>query len=193
MKLPVLELTPASFAPYGNLVEMPSRTPDAAGPGWKWWAESALLEGDARPYAIGYLDLEPAALRFDWAERHMRTMELLTPAGGDCLVYVGPPDHLDEPARLPPLARFQVFRIQQGQAVLLDPGVWHGAPLALDRPLNVIVLLPPNTGQDDTTVMRFEETPVIIESPWGFVSASGTWIRPSSVWWPSTGCSSRTL
>lgn len=163
MKLPVLDLTSEAFAQYGKVIEMPRRKVDAAGPGWKWWAESALLEGDARPYAIGYLDLEPADLRFDWAERHMRTMELLIPAGGDCLVYVGPPDHLDEPARLPPLARFQVFRVQQGQAVLLDRGVWHGAPLALDRPLKVIVLLHRNTGLEDTSVMRFEETPVIIE------------------------------
>jgi ureidoglycolate hydrolase len=93
----------------------------------------------------------------------MRTVELIIPAGGDCLVYVGPPDHLDEPARMPPLARFQVFRIRQGQGVLLDRGVWHGAPLALDRPLNAIVLLHQHTGREDTTVVRFPDRPVIID------------------------------
>jgi ureidoglycolate lyase len=163
MKLPILELTPATFAPYGKVIEMPQRKVDAAGPGWQWWGENVFLEGDARPYGIGYLDLEPADLRFDWAERHMRTVELIIPAGGDCLVYVGPPDHLDEPGRIPPLARFQVFRVRPGQGVLLDQGVWHGAPLALDRPLNAIVLLHQHTGQEDTTVVRFAETPVIIE------------------------------
>ena len=161
--LPVEKLTAAAFARYGKVIEMPTRETDATGPGWKWWGENAFLEGDARPYGIGYLDLEPAELRFDWAERHMRSMEMLIPAGGDCLVYVGPPDYLDEPARMPPLASFEVFRVRQGQGVLLEPGVWHGAPLALDERLNVIVLLHRNTGQEDTAVMRFEETPVIIE------------------------------
>jgi ureidoglycolate lyase len=163
MKLPILDLTPAAFAPYGKVIEMPQRKVDAAGPGWKWWGENVFLEGDVRPYGIGYLNLEPADLRFDWAERHMRTVELIIPAGGDCLVYVGPPDHLDEPAHIPPLARFQVFRVHTGQGVLLDRGVWHGAPLALDRPLNVIVLLHQHTGREDTTVARFPDTPVIID------------------------------
>jgi ureidoglycolate lyase len=162
MKLPVLELTAAAFAPYGKVIEMPRRPQDAAGSGWKWWGETALLEGDARPYGIGYLDLQPAELCFDWAERHMRSMELLIPTGGDCLVYVGPPDHPDEPAHLPPLERFEVFRVRQGQGVLLDRGVWHGAPLALERPLNVIVLLHQNTGREDTAVVRFPDSPVII-------------------------------
>jgi ureidoglycolate hydrolase len=61
------------------------------------------------------------------------------------------------------LERFEVFRVRQGQGVLLGRGVWHGAPLALDRPLNVIVLLHQNTGQEDTAVVRFQDTPIIIK------------------------------
>jgi ureidoglycolate lyase len=162
MKLPVLELTSAAFAPYGKVIEMPERTQDAAGTGWKWWGENVLMEGDARPYGIGYLDLQPADLRFDWAERHMRSVELLIPVSGDCLVYVGPPDHQDKPDQMPPLERFKVFRVRQGQGVLLGRGVWHGAPLALDRPLNVIVLLHHNTGKEDTAVVRFSDSPVMV-------------------------------
>ncbi len=162
MKLPIRELSAAAFAPYGQVIEMPERSQDAAGPGWRWWGETVLLEGDERPYGIGYLDLQPADLRFDWAERHMRSMELLIPAGGDCLVYVGPPDHPEQPEQMPPLERFEVFRVRKGQGVLLGRGVWHGAPLALDRPLNVIVLLHQNTGGEDTAVVRFPDSPVSI-------------------------------
>ena len=35
------------------------------------------LAGDDRPFGIGFLRLTPAVLRFDWAERHMRTPEML--------------------------------------------------------------------------------------------------------------------
>jgi ureidoglycolate hydrolase len=91
-------------------------------------------------------------------------MELIIPIQGDCLVYVGPPDHLDNPPQMPPLERFQVFHVRQRQGMLLGHGVWHGAPLALERPLNVVVLLHHNTGQEDRVVVRFPDSPVAIRS-----------------------------
>jgi ureidoglycolate hydrolase len=163
MRLPIQALTSDAFAPFGEVIELPRRAADATGPGWQWWGETTLLAADSRPYGIGYLALQPADLRFDWAERHMRSPEMLIPAGGDCLIYVGPPEHPEEPELLPPLDRFQVFRVRQGQAVLLHPGTWHGAPLAIDVPLNVVVLLLQGTGAADTSVVRFAETPVEIE------------------------------
>jgi ureidoglycolate hydrolase len=78
-------------------------------------------------------------------------------------VYVGPPDDLDQPTHLPDLERFRVFRLREGQGVLLGKGVWHGAPMALDKPLNVTVLLLKDTGKVDGHVVRFEDTPVQIE------------------------------
>jgi ureidoglycolate lyase len=163
MHLPIQELTAEAFAPFGRVIARPARPADATGAGWRWWGETALLQADSRPYGIGYLDLRPVELRFDWAERHMRSAELLIPSGGDCLVYVGPPDYPDEHGRLARLERFQVFRVAQGQGVLLSPGVWHGAPLALDRPLNVVVLLLEGTGAADTSVVRFTDNAVEID------------------------------
>lgn len=93
----------------------------------------------------------------------MRSSELLIPMSGECLVYVGPPLTPHQPGRLPPLTRFQVFRVRPGQGVLLKSGVWHGAPLAVSEPLRVAVLLPQGTGASDTNVVRFEQTPVWIE------------------------------
>ena len=162
MNLPIEPLTPSAFALFGAVIEQPRRAQDASGPGWAWWGENVKLAGGDRPYALGYLDLRPAPLRFDWAERHLLSDELLVPMGGDCLVYVGPPDHLDEPSRLPPLESFRVFRVRLGQGVLLGKGVWHGAPLALDTPLNVVVALLHDTGRVDGHVVRFEDRPVAI-------------------------------
>lgn len=168
MQTTIRELTPDAFAPYGKIVEKPARATDASGPGWQWWGELLELGGGAEPsgarrnYAAGYLDLRPASLRFDWAERHMDSDEMIIPLSGDCLVYVAPADHPDQPAQMPALDQFQVFRVRQGQAVLLNRGVWHGAPLAEDRPLNALVLLLHNTGKQDVFINRFESTPVEI-------------------------------
>ncbi len=162
MQLRREQLTAEAFAPFGRVIEQPEAVPHAMGPGWQWWGEMAHMPGDGRNIAIGYLDLRLAAHRFDWAERHMRSAELLVPMGGDCLVYVGPPEHPEEPGRMPGLERFRVFEVRAGQAVLLAPGVWHGAPLAVDAPLNVVVLLLEGTGSTDTSVVRFEDMPVEI-------------------------------
>ena len=163
MELSIQELTEQAFGPFGKIIAQPDRGEDAQGPGWKWWGENALMESADRPYQIGYLDLKPAELKFDWAERHMRSAELIIPTGGNCLVYVAPPDYPNEPERMPPLERFQVFKVRAGQAVLLDRGVWHGAPLAIDKPLNAIVLLLSRTGELDLSLVRFEENPVSIK------------------------------
>ncbi len=163
MNLSSEPLTAAAFAPFGQVIKRPDGVPNASGPGWQWWGETALLAGDQRPYGIGYLALEPADLRFDWAERHMRSAEVLIPSGGDCLIYVGPPGPPDQPDELPPLDRFRVFRVRQGEGVLLLPGVWHGAPLAIDRSLNVVVLLLQATGATDTHLVRFADTPIEIQ------------------------------
>ena len=162
MELPIQELTEQAFSSFGKVIEQPNRAQDAQGPGWRWWAENALMESEDRPYQIGYLDLTPTELKFDWAERHMRSAELIIPTGGDCLVYVAPPEYPDEPERMPLFERFQVFRVRAGQAVLLDKGVWHGAPLAFDTALHAIVLLLSRTGEVDLSLVRFEDNPVSI-------------------------------
>jgi ureidoglycolate lyase len=164
VRLPVRELSAEAFRPYGRVIDRPGRDHDASGPGWAWWAETVVLEGDGRPWGVGYLDLEPAEPRFDWAERHMRSLESIVPISGTCLVYVAPPEHPDEPDRLPEAERFEVFRVRPGSGVVMGPAVWHGAPLAEGAPARAIVLLLEGTGRLDVTVARFEDEPIEIDN-----------------------------
>jgi len=155
---PPLESRPLdrdAFAPYGTVVEQPAREHDGEGPGWRWWAETARLAETGRAYGIGFLDLRPAPLRFDWAERHERSPEMIFALAGTCLVYVS----AAAPERDAP-GRFEVFRLRSGQGVILAPGVWHGAPLAVDGPAAAMVLLREGTGVEDTAIVRFGELPI---------------------------------
>jgi len=139
--IPVEPLSAEAFAPYGRVVDVPQRPPDAVGDPWRWWDETALLE-EGR-YAVGYLEVEPGRVAFDWAERHEDSEELVIPVGGELLVYVGEP--------------YRVFRVRPGQAVILGKGVWHGAPLAAASSASAIVLLGAERG---TETVRFEEKEV---------------------------------
>jgi len=162
MAIVVEPLTPEAFAGFGRVIARPTRERDAEGPGWRWWAETVLLAGDGRPFGVGYLDLQPTDLRFDWAERHLRTQEAVLATAGDLVLYVGPADHLDEPARLPGFDRFRAFRIPAGEGVVMDRAVWHGAPFAADGPTAALVLILEGTGRHDVTLVRFD--PVGIEA-----------------------------
>jgi ureidoglycolate lyase len=162
-RLTVQPLTPEAFAPFGRVLGEPDRSSDASGPGWRWWAETSLLAGDGRPWGVGWLLLEPSVRRFDWAERHLRTQEAIVATREDLLVYVAPADHLEEPLRLPPLERFRAFRVPAGQGVVMDRGVWHGAPLTAGGPTPALVLILEGTGRHDVSLVRFERTPVEIE------------------------------
>lgn len=160
----VEELTHDAFAPFGRVVVRPEGEPHATGPGWQWWAEIASLSGDNRVWGIGWLDLEPAAPRFDWAERHYRTEEAVFATSSDLLLYVGPAEHPEAPDRLCALTDFRVFRVPAGKGVVLNRAVWHGAPLTAGGPTTALVLIREGTGHDDVTVVRFPETPVDIET-----------------------------
>lgn len=156
MNLSVKDLTPDAFAPYGTVIEQPDVTPEASGPGWNWWSETTLLPHTDRGYGIGYLSLRAGPLRFDWAERHMHSPEVIVPLGDACLVYVGRPEEA------PDWERFEVFRIRQGQAVVLNEGVWHGAPLALNQDVNALVFLRKGAGAEDVHKESRLEGPVNI-------------------------------
>lgn len=162
MQTALQDLDEIAFSRFGSIVDAPSRNHDAAGPGWSWWAETAFLPSDARPYGIGYLTLEPVPLVFDWAERHLRTMEMIIPVRGDCVIHVAPANPSTNIDRDPRPEEFQAFRIRQGQAVILKPGVWHAAPFALQENSAALVLLLEHTGRDDLTLVRFPDTPVTI-------------------------------
>jgi ureidoglycolate lyase len=155
-RIAVEDLTPEAFAPFGRVIARPDRSSDAEGPGWRWWAETVMVTGDGRPIGVGYLDLEPSERRFDWAERHMRTQESVLATSADILLYVGPPEHPGEPDRLPSFEWFRAFRVPAGSGVVMDRGVWHGAPLAVERPTAAVVLILEGTGRSDVTLARFD-------------------------------------
>jgi len=156
-------LTDDAFAPYGTVIRRPDRPQDAKGTGWTWWAENVLLPSDGRAFGIGYLDIEPAPLRFDWAERHVRTVEGVIPVLGAIYLYVGRAHDVDDPNAVPDPTTFEVFRVEPGTGVVLSPGTWHGAPLA-DEPGRTMILLLEGTGRDDAPVVRFEDRPVDVEA-----------------------------
>jgi ureidoglycolate hydrolase len=152
------QLTAEAFAPFGTVLMQPGVPAQAEGSGWQWWGEIAALPNNGRRWTFGVLSLEAVPLSIDWAERHLHSPEVVLASASDLAVYVAPSGS-DEPS----LSALRVFRVPAGAGVILNPGVWHGAPFTLDGRGSAFVLLLEGTGRDDVTVVRFPDTPVTVQ------------------------------
>lgn len=110
-------LTADAFAPYGAVARRPDTAPLAATEQFSFWSDVAAYAIDGET-EIGFCTVyqQPAA-RVGWMERHARTPELLVPIDGAFLL----PVMTDE--------QVEVFRVEPGEAVVIDPDVWHSACL----------------------------------------------------------------
>jgi ureidoglycolate lyase len=109
-------VTPEAFRPYGRVVLAPTATPTASDPSFRYWSDLAHygVEGETE---IGLCTVyRQEDDRVAWMERHDRTPEILIP--------------VDAPFVLPVMdgaGRVEAFRVDPGEAVVIDPGVWHSA------------------------------------------------------------------
>jgi hypothetical protein len=73
------------------------------------------------------------------------------------IVIIGPPTHMNEPERLPEPGEFKAFRVADGAAILFHAGVWHWAPFAVDRTINLTVGFTKGTSATDAYVCDLPE------------------------------------
>lgn len=149
MKLKVQELDNESFADFGHVISKSIRRPDHSCSEYDWWADLAVFNKIDKRYGIGLALVKKQELRQSRSERHMKTPEFFLPVGGDMFIIVGPPDYPEEPDRLPDLTRFKAFKMQQGEAVILKPGVWHYVPMPMKNKVHMFVIFSEGTSKDD--------------------------------------------
>ncbi|HPC35364.1 MAG TPA: ureidoglycolate lyase [Candidatus Marinimicrobia bacterium] len=129
MNVPVKKIVPISpdnFAKFGKVVSLPSEEPTAEGDTFKFWANIANYQINGKT-EIGLCSVTlPRGNRINSLERHLHTPEILIP--------------IDTPFALPvlieeePEENLEIFKVNVGEAVVINPGVWHGASIPLGKP-----------------------------------------------------------
>jgi ureidoglycolate lyase len=123
LDLPILELTPERFAPYGSVIA-PMEDGVPFGP---HEAQFDLAGGTPRFYAMRIPARGLTVMRIT---RHRRVTQALASVGGHAwLVAVAPPLGLDQADAEPALADIRAFRIPGDVAIMLHKGSWHAGPL----------------------------------------------------------------
>jgi ureidoglycolate hydrolase len=121
--LPVMDLSPESFAPYGTVI-LPMEDGSPVGP-----QDAALQLGAGVPrfYAMR---LPNRGLVINRITRHRQVTQVLGSAGGlPWLLAVAPPPAEDTPDAEPQLEDIRAFRIPGDAAIMLRRGAWHAGPL----------------------------------------------------------------
>ena len=97
----------------------------------------------------------------DVTEFHTSCGEGMLALDGDALIHVAPASAGAEP----PLDDIEIFRVPQGMAVAVRPGVWHHAPFAYNTDcLNMLIVLPERTYANDCVVVELgKEDQIAIE------------------------------
>lgn len=125
IKIKPVPVTPQRFAGFGSVVVAPTAAPTSKAADYKFWSDLAhyQIEGETEigictVYRLLTTDISSM-------ERHLHTPEILIP--------------IDSPFILPLLRdgdtaeKSGVFRVEPGQAVVIDAGIWHGACLPAER------------------------------------------------------------
>lgn len=154
MKIKALNVSKENFEKYGKLVSVPKHKPTSEDATYKFWSNLADYSIDGNT-EIGLCTVyRQNESIITGVERHLETPEILIP--------------IDAPFILPLLMEgkseenMMAFKVDVGEAVVIDNGVWHGACLPFGKETaSYFVIFRLNTPSED--VYKKNISPITIE------------------------------
>ncbi|HAE87817.1 TPA: hypothetical protein DCG86_07315 [Candidatus Marinimicrobia bacterium] len=138
----VKPITVESFKRFGQVVQLPKTRPTAEGETFSFWSDIAhyFIDGQTE---IGLCTVTvPSGHQITGLERHLKTPEILIPIDAPFVLSL-----LLEGERVQEL---KVFRVNVGEAVVINRGVWHGPCIPLEKPKSTyFVIFRQKTPLDD--------------------------------------------
>jgi ureidoglycolate hydrolase len=154
MKIKALNISKENFVKYGKLVSVPKNKPTSEDATYKFWSNLADYSIDGNT-EIGLCTVYKQNDNIiTGVERHLETPEILIA--------------IDAPFILPLLMEgeseenMMAFKVDVGEAVVIDNGVWHGACLPVGKETaSYFVIFRLNTPAED--VYKKNISPITIE------------------------------
>ena len=150
-KLIVKELSLESFKEYGAFAKM-------IGPDSYHFGQDPILfyrdiiqldMGKSTRASFSICQVKERPFVVDVTEFHSSCGEGILPLDSDILIHVAPAS----PTNKIPLEEFEVFKVEKGTMVVLNPGVFHHAPYVVGADIaNVLIVLPERTYANDCKV-----------------------------------------
>ncbi|MDX3103364.1 ureidoglycolate lyase [Nonomuraea angiospora] len=140
MDLPVTEATAQTVAPFGELIsdtvtqaiDIPyyrGRVIEGGDIGFKYRGRAALRTAQVLP---------SQAPEVHWLERHLHLTQLFVGLDGPYVMVLAPPGQ-SAPDAVPDLTEAVALRFPASSALLLHLGTWHDFPIAVTRPVTLLI------------------------------------------------------
>lgn len=144
--LKLSSMSEAEFAPYGKWVTETSKEPDADCEELKFWNRLGVMDHKGNTSISIVQTYGKNGLIEETMEQHAATGEALLPTE-DIYIVAALSDKTD--SKKPDLNTVKAFPVKKGEAVILNPGVWHHAPLTEAEVANTFVAFYENTPDED--------------------------------------------
>lgn len=150
-KIKVKELTKEDFAEYGQFYDFVNPQGHTLG---TFYHDHVLMPVSGN-FPIGFSSMvveKPAKMIVTQSEYHNTTAEALIPLDDDIVIYVAPPSQEPVPEQT------EAFLVPKGTMVLMNLGVWHCSPFAVNKKeAHVLVALPERIYKNDCTIIPYEQ------------------------------------
>jgi ureidoglycolate hydrolase len=148
MLIKTKRLNAKDFKKYGSVLTEYSGAPMADDDVITYWGKAAEVD-ICRPISSGVLFGHRRPMSTDKLERHLQTPEILTALEGGAVLIVASGETA---------ADIAAFYIRQGEAVALNPGIWHWTPFPAEgEKCRFLVLFYSGTEENDLIIKNLNE------------------------------------
>jgi len=142
IKINAKAITEQNFQKFGRVVTSPKMKPTSEAADYKFWSDLAFYQIDGETEIGVCTVFQQPATEINSMERHLNTPEILIPIDAP---FVVPLLRENDAAEM-----VEVFRVEIGEVVVIDKGIWHGACLPLGKNASsYFVILRRNTPHED--------------------------------------------
>ena len=154
-------VTPENFKMFGKVIAVPKDSkPDAQSEIQTYYGQLAIMKCTGS-IQLGICVAKKRENIVDEMEQHVRTHELLAALRGDFLVPVASSVIMDGKA-VPDIEHAIAVRVNQGEGILFDTGIWHWTPYPVGEECEILVGFKTDTPKDDFISSKMKEKLVII-------------------------------
>lgn len=154
MKIESKRISRENFKKFGKVVSYPSGKPTSEAADYKFWAGIADYNIDGET-EIGICTVyRQKESTITGMERHLRTPEILIPIDGAFII----PLLIDGEEQY----KSEAFKVELGEAVAINDGVWHGACIPADKDeSSYFVIFRKGTSHTDVEKKNIESMEII--------------------------------
>jgi ureidoglycolate hydrolase len=162
-KMKAVQVSQENFRDFGQMIAVPASgtlEPSAQSEIQTFFGKLGLIQCEGA-VEIGICIARKRPFEITQIEQHAKTSELLFAMVGDFITPVAP-SIIKNGIALPDMEKAIAIRVNQGQGVVFNKGIWHWTPYPVDDTATVLVAFQENTPQDDFIAAELAEAITVV-------------------------------